>query len=67
MQETNHVEEELDDTIKKTYKVPVSLIVQLTEKEVWDITDGESDLVSNLMSVAGVEQSFVFTSEEVKL
>ena len=66
VQEPNHVEEELDDTIKKTYKVPVSLIVQLTEKEVWDITDGESDLVSNLMSVAGVEQSFVFTPEEVK-
>ena len=56
----------LDDTTKKTYKVPVTLIVELTEKEVWDITDGESDLVSNLMCVEGVEESFVFTPEELK-
>ena len=56
----------LDDTTKKTYKVPFTLIVELTEKEVWDITDGESDLVSNLMSVACVEESFVFTPEELK-
>ena len=46
--------------------MPATLIVELIEKEVWDITDGESDLVSNLMSVAGVEQSFVFAPEEVK-
>lgn len=59
-------EEELDDTIKKTYNVPVNLIVELTEKEVWDITDGESDLVSNLMCVPGIEESFVGTPEEVK-
>ncbi len=55
----------LDDTAKKTYKVPVTLLVQLTEKEVWDITDGESELVSNLMCIEGVEQSFVFTPEEL--
>ena len=55
----------LDDTTKKTYKVPVTLIVELTEKEVWDITDGESDLCSNLMCVDGVEESYVFTPEEV--
>ena len=66
VQEPNHVEEELDDTIKKTYKVPVTLIVQLTEKEVWDITDGESDLVSKLLCDERVKSSAVFTPEAVK-
>ena len=59
-------EEELDDTIKKTYKVPVTLVVELTEKEVWDITDGESDLVSKLLCDERVKSSAVFTPEEVK-
>ena len=64
VQEPNHVEKELDDTIKKSYKVPAVLYLNLTEKEVWDITDGESDLISKLCSIDGVHSCSVFTPEE---